>query len=69
MPRWEKLGVSLCAAVAILVLATNSHAALVTFDVIPAFAPKGPDSPNWNNYVLNAVAGIQNGQNAKTDRM
>lgn len=29
------------------------------FDVIPAFAPKGPESPSWTGYVVNALAGIQ----------
>ncbi len=59
MTRWERFGVSLCALVALVAVGNRSQAELITFDVIPAFAPKGPDSPSWNSYVLNAIAGIQ----------
>lgn len=63
MARWGKIGLSLCASVALIGVASTANAELVTFEVIPAYAPKGPESPNWNNYVLNAIAGIQNKQN------
>lgn len=57
MTRWGKFGFAVCASVALM--AGTASADLLTFDVIPAFAPKGPESPNWNNYVLNAISGIQ----------
>jgi hypothetical protein len=44
---------------ALLAVVSGARADLVTFDVTPAFGPKGPESPHWNNYVLNAIAGIQ----------
>jgi MYXO-CTERM domain-containing protein len=59
MTRWGNLKLSLCTSVALLGLVGTSQAELLTFQVIPAFAPKGPESPSWNNYVLNAIAGIQ----------
>lgn len=62
MTRWGKLGLSLCASVALLAPASVASANLTTFEVIPAFAPKGPESPNWTNYVVNALAGIQQNQ-------
>lgn len=63
MTRWGKSGVSLCATMALMGMATIANAEILKFDVYPAFAPKGPESPNWNNYVLNAIAGIQSNTN------
>ncbi|MCP4189931.1 MAG: PEP-CTERM sorting domain-containing protein [Planctomycetaceae bacterium] len=63
MTRWGKLGLLLCACAVTLSLASQADAALMTFDVTPAFAPKGPESPNWSNYVLNAIAGVQSKTN------
>jgi hypothetical protein len=37
----------------------SANAEFVKFDVIPAFAPLGPQSPSWNGYVINALAGVQ----------
>ncbi len=63
MIRGCKLGRMLCAAAALLGGMTTADAGLMVFDVIPAFAPKGPESPSWNGYVFSAVAGIQNHTN------
>jgi hypothetical protein len=62
MARWGKLGTVICASVALLAAARPASAEIITFEVIPAFAPKGPESPNWANYVLNALGGIQQNQ-------
>jgi hypothetical protein len=59
MTRWGKLGLSLCVSIALLGGTGSAKAELMKFDVVPAFAPKGPDSPSWTNYVVNALAGIQ----------
>jgi MYXO-CTERM domain-containing protein len=40
---------------------TTARADFMTFEVIPAFAPTGVQSPSWSNYVVNALAGIQQG--------
>ena len=38
-----------------------SHAAIVRFDVVPAFAPNGTSSsPSWNAWVANAIAALMN---------
>ena len=39
-----------------------------TFNVIPAFAPKGPSSPGWTGYVTNALTGIKAGGATVGDR-
>jgi hypothetical protein len=62
MARWGKLGTVICASVALVATAGTASAELITFEVIPAFAPKGPESPSWSNYVLNALGGIQQNQ-------
>ena len=59
MTRWGKLGLSLCATVALIATAGQAQANLLTFEVIPAYAPNGPTSPNWTNYIVNGLAGIQ----------
>ncbi|MDG2381050.1 MAG: hypothetical protein P8N76_05210 [Pirellulaceae bacterium] len=63
MTRWGKVGLSLCACAMGFGLASQADSALMTFDVTPAFAPKGPESPKWSNYVLNAIAGVQSKTN------
>ena len=59
MTRWGKSVLSVCAVLVLVVGVTAAQAELVKFDVIPAFAPQGPQSPSWNGYVLNAIGGIQ----------
>lgn len=60
MTRWGKIGLSFCASMALLMgMGTTARADFITFDVIPAFAPTGVNSPSWSNYVVNALAGIQ----------
>ena len=62
MTRWGKIGLSFCASAALLMcMGTTARGAFMTIDVIPAFAPTGVGSPTWNNYVTNALAGIQVG--------
>lgn len=62
MTRWGKIELSCCASMALFVgMGTPAKAEFMTFDVIPAFAPTGTQSPTWNNYVVNALAGIQLG--------
>jgi hypothetical protein len=58
MTRWGKIGLSFCATL-LLMMGTTAKAEFITFDVIPAFAPTGTESPSWSNYVVNALAGIQ----------
>lgn len=62
MTRWGKLKLSLCTSVALLGTVGTSQAELMTFKVIPAFAPNGPNSPKWSNYILAAIGGIQDDQ-------
>ncbi|MCA9166718.1 MAG: PEP-CTERM sorting domain-containing protein [Planctomycetales bacterium] len=59
MTRWGKLGLTLCATAALFATAGRAQANLLTFEVIPAYAPNGPVSPNWTNYIVNGLAGIQ----------
>ncbi len=59
MTRWGKSVLSVCAVLILVFGVTAAQAELIKFDVIPAFAPQGPQSPSWNGYVLNAIGGIQ----------
>ncbi|MEZ6118016.1 MAG: VPLPA-CTERM sorting domain-containing protein [Pirellulaceae bacterium] len=60
MTRWGKLVACVC-AVTLSSFAGNISANIITFDVIPAYAPVGPNSPSWNGYVSNALLGIRSG--------
>ncbi len=68
MTRWEKIGLALCACVTLFTATGKARADLMTFEVYPAFAPKGPESPNWNHYVTNAISGILNNMNTGGSR-
>ena len=59
MTRRSKSGLLLFACLALLVGGNIANAEFMKFDVIPAFAPQGPQSPSWNGYVFNAIAGVQ----------
>jgi hypothetical protein len=54
MVRWGKyIGLAL-----ISVGLSSTARADITIEVFPAYAPNGPDSPNWLDYVTNAISGI-----------
>lgn len=63
MTRGCRFGRLLCAAATLFGGLTTASAGFIVFDVVPAFAPKGPESPSWNGYVFGALAGLQNSTN------
>lgn len=63
MTSWKTRKLAWGALLALSVTANSASAALMKFEVIPAYAPKGTDSPSWSNYVFNAIAAIPMGMN------
>ena len=55
------IGVRHLFATGLLFLAASLVSADVSIDVYPAFAPTGPVSPNWGDYVNNSIVGIEAG--------
>ncbi len=40
-------------------LTANAHAQAISMNVFPAYAPQGPISPSWTDYVDNAIGALQ----------
>jgi hypothetical protein len=61
MTRWIPSRLALAALMAYLAMAGPANAGIVTFKVVPAFAPQSPLSPSWDSYVSHALFSIPHG--------